>query len=302
MAVILILGLAILATAVARVVHAILRPRAATVGLVTQIGQYGFVGDADPLEDVEDRSLDRVATSVGEYLGKRVSRFSEEDLRIRLVSAGLYSITPARFLGYQTLLSFVLVLFTVFLGGSAGWSIPGFVLGVAIAAAFGWLAPLAFVFVRTRQRRDEIEYELPELIDFLIVAIEAGLSLSGALRIAGSQMHGVLGEEMRLALQEHNMGLSTSQTLENLSVRANTDGMRMFARSIVQGEALGISIGQVMRNLALEMRKRRKAAAEERAQKAPIKMVFPLVLLIFPAMFAVLVVPAMINIIRTLPG
>lgn len=97
------------------------------------------------------------------------------------------------------------------------------------------------------------------------------------------------------------MGLSTSQTLENLLVRADTDGMRMFVRSIIQGEALGISIGQVMRNLALEMRKRRKAAAEERAQKAPIKMVFPLVLLIFPAMFAVLILPALINISNLLP-
>ena len=97
------------------------------------------------------------------------------------------------------------------------------------------------------------------------------------------------------------MGLSTSQTLENLLVRADTEGMRMFVRSIIQGETLGISIGQVMRNLSLEMRKRRKAAAEERAQKAPIKMVFPLVLLIFPAMFAILIMPALINISRLLP-
>ena len=97
------------------------------------------------------------------------------------------------------------------------------------------------------------------------------------------------------------MGLSTSQTLENLFVRADTEGMRMFVRSIIQGETLGISIGQVMRNLSLEMRKRRKSAAEERAQKAPIKMVFPLVLLIFPAMFAILILPALINISRLLP-
>jgi tight adherence protein C len=76
--------------------------------------------------------------------------------------------------------------------------------------------------------------------------------------------------------------------------------MRMFIRSIVQGETLGISIGQIMRNLAVEMRKRRKAAAEERAQKAPIKMVFPLILLIFPAMLVVLVLPALINIFRVL--
>jgi tight adherence protein C len=300
-AIIFILGLVTLGVAVALVVHAILRPRAATVGMVTQIGQYGFAGDVQPMDDMETRGLDRMATSIGEYLGKRLSWFREEDMRVRLVSAGLYSVTPARFIGYQALLALALTLMVVFLGGSAGWSIPGFVIGVLAAAAVGWFAPLLYLMIQTRKRREEIDYELPELIDFLIVAIEAGVSLSGALRISANQLRGALGEEMRLALQEHNMGLSTSQTLENLLVRADTDGMRMFVRSIIQGEALGISIGQVMRNLALEMRKRRKAAAEERAQKAPIKMVFPLVLLIFPAMFAVLILPALINITRLLP-
>jgi tight adherence protein C len=282
-------------------VHAILRPRAATVGMVNQIGQYGFAGDVPAVDDMEDGGLDRMATSVGEYLGKRLSWFREEDMRVRLVSAGLYSVTPARFIGYQALLALALTLMTVFLGGAVGWSIPAIVVGFLVAAAVGWFAPLLYLLLQTRKRRDQIDYELPELIDFLIVAIEAGVSLSGALRISANQLRGPLGEEMRLALQEHNMGLSTSQTLENLLVRADTEGMRMFVRSIIQGEALGISIGQVMRNLALEMRKRRKAAAEERAQKAPIKMVFPLVLLIFPAMFAVLVLPALINIGRLLP-
>ena len=74
----------------------------------------------------------------------------------------------------------------------------------------------------------------------------------------------------------------------------------MFVRSIIQGETLGVSMGQIMRNLALEMRKRRKAAAEERAQKAPVKMLFPLIFLIFPAMFVVLLLPAMITIVKTL--
>jgi tight adherence protein C len=126
-----------------------------------------------------------------------------------------------------------------------------------------------------------------------VVSIEAGVSLSGAMRIAARQIPGPLGEELRLTMQEHNLGLSTTESLENFGVRADTPGTRMFVRSIIQGETLGVSIGQIMRNLADEMRKRRKAAAEERARKAPIKMVFPLVLLIFPAMFVVLLLPAL---------
>jgi tight adherence protein C len=300
-AIIFVLGLVVLATSIALVVHAIMRPRAATVGMVTQIGQYGFAGEVDPLDEEEARSLDRVATSIGSFLGKRLSWIREEDVRVRLVSAGWYSVTPARFLGYQTILALIFGLLTMWMGLSSHWSVLGLLVGVVLASALGWILPLAILHVQTRKRREAIEYELPELIDFLIVSIEAGVSLSGALRLSANQLRGPLGEEMRLALQEHNMGLSSSQTLENLGVRTDTAGMRMFVRAIIQGEALGISIGQVMRNLALEMRKRRKAAAEERAQKAPIKMVFPLVLLIFPAMFAVLVLPALINIGRLLP-
>ena len=96
------------------------------------------------------------------------------------------------------------------------------------------------------------------------------------------------------------MGLSSTEALKNLLGRADTPGIRSFVRSVTQGETLGVSIGQIMRNLAGEMRKRRKAAAEEKAQKAPIKMLFPLIFLIFPAMFVVLLIPAFINFFRAI--
>ena len=87
------------------------------------------------------------------------------------------------------------------------------------------------------------------------------------------------------------MGLSTIEGLRNMLVRCDTPSMRSFIRAVLQGEALGVSIGEIMRNLALEMRKRRRQGAEERAQKAPVKMLFPLIFLIFPAMFVVLLGP-----------
>ena len=294
MTIVLILGLVLLATAVAMVVHALARPRSVSTGLVNQIGHYGFTGDVALPEEEDQRGIDRMAAAIGEFLGKRLSWFQEEDLRVRLVSAGMYGVAPVRFLGYQFLTALGLLLLWIWLGGLMGYSAVALIIGAFLFAALGWFAPVGWVWLQTRKRRDSIEYELPELIDLLVVAIEAGVSLPAAIRLAASQVRGPLGEELRLALQENTMGLSTTQTLENLGVRADTPGMRMFVRSIAQGETLGISIGQVMRNLSLEMRKRRKAAAEERAQKAPIKMVFPLVLLIFPAMFAVLVLPALL--------
>lgn len=88
------------------------------------------------------------------------------------------------------------------------------------------------------------------------------------------------------------MGLAITEALQNMLARAETPAMRSFVRSIIQGETLGVSIGEIMRNLAVEMRKRRRAGAEERAQKAPIKILFPLIFLIFPSMFVILLGPA----------
>ena len=94
------------------------------------------------------------------------------------------------------------------------------------------------------------------------------------------------------------MGLSTEEALRNMLARCDTPSMRSFVRSMMQGETLGVSIGQIMRNLALEMRSAAPGGAEERAQKAPIKMLFPLIFLIFPAMFLVLLAPAMIEFLK----
>ena len=89
------------------------------------------------------------------------------------------------------------------------------------------------------------------------------------------------------------MGMSTNQALSNILERSDTPSMRSFVRGIVQAETLGISIGQMMRNLALEMRTRRRQTAQERVQKAPLKMLFPLIFMIFPAMLVVLLYPAL---------
>jgi tight adherence protein C len=110
--------------------------------------------------------------------------------------------------------------------------------------------------------------------------------------VASERLHGPLGDELRLTLQEQSMGLSTQESLRHLLARCDTPFMRSFVRSILQGETLGVSIGQIMRDLAVDIRKRRKQAAEEQAHKAPIKILFPLIFLIFPGMFLILLGPA----------
>ncbi len=175
-------------------------------------------------------------------------------------------------------------------------------LGIPCAAVAGWVAPMTIVRRRARRRSDAIDYDLPNLIDLLVVTVEAGLGFNASLQLAGERLKGPLGDELRLTLQEQSMGLSTNEALRNLLARCDTPLMRSFVRSVLQGETLGVSIGQIMRELATEMRKRRRQAAEERAQKAPIKLLFPLVFLIFPAMFVILLGPAIFAFLKAIGG
>jgi tight adherence protein C len=246
------------------------------------------------------RLLDELAGALGDWISRHTSRFREPEVKRRLLAAGLYLTSPGKYFGYRIMLTVGLPL--VWLGFVA-LTTPSAVLavfGFFVALATGWFGPSAYLNWKTRTRYDSIDRELPELIDILVVTIEAGVAFTGALRVASAHVTGPLGQELRLTLQEQAMGLATTEALKNTLVRADTPGMRIFVRAIVQGETLGVSIGQVMRNLAVDMRKRRRQAAEERAQRAPIKMLFPLVLLIFPAMFVVLLAPALIDIARTL--
>ena len=161
-----------------------------------------------------------------------------------------------------------------------------------LAAAAGWVVPMTLVRRRAERRLEQVESDLPELIDLLVVTVEAGLALNRSLQVASERFHGPLRDELRLTLQEQRMGLSTNVALTNMLERCETPSMRSFVRSIIQGENLGVSMGTIMRNLAIETRKRRRQHAEERAHKAPVKMLFPLVLLMFPSMFIVLLYPA----------
>ena len=174
-------------------------------------------------------------------------------------------------------------------------------IGLAVGAGVvGWTLPMYYVNRRKRLRFEAMDRQMPDMIDLLVVTIEAGLGILASMRVAAESLTDPLGQELRLTLQEQRMGLSVNEAIESLGRRADCPNMRIFVRSLTQGERLGVSIGTTMRNLAHEMRKRRRAMVEEAAQKIPIKMLFPLAFLIFPAMFIVLLVPAFIRIFEVL--
>lgn len=301
MVALVVIGLVLVGIAVAVVGRAVMLPRQRMVANVAGIEQYGFTAPATP-EDLQNRAaLAELATFVGEKLGNRLGGlFREAGLRQALVSAGMYSISARMLFGYQVIGAVGVTALWIWLAIVGNMGVATIVLGGLVALAFGWLLPVTYVRRVARERLSAIDYAIPELIDLLVVSVEAGMGFAGALRISGERMGGPLGAELRLANHEQQMGLPITDALENMLARCPTDTMRSFVRAVVEGQRLGVSIGQIMRGLAVEMRKRRRQLAEERAHKAPVKILFPLVFMIFPAMFVVLLGPAMFQIIDQL--
>jgi len=301
---VLVIGLILLAAAVYMIVRAAIGPEVSTgttSATIQQIGAYGFSGsDAASGEPSDKRRLSGLASSIGNRLRHTRLSKNEVETRAMLVSAGMYGTTPDRYLGSRVISSVSIGILLVWLLGISGMSVVWVVVLTVFGVAIGWMLPAVVVRRKVRLRYERIENELPDLIDLLVVTIEAGLSFPAAMRLASDRVQGPLGQELRLTLQEQNMGLTTDEALRNLYARAETPGIGIFTRSIIQGQALGVSMGHIMRTIAEEMRKRRKAAAEERAQKAPIKMLFPLVFLIFPTMFVIILLPAIIAIAKGL--
>jgi tight adherence protein C len=277
--------------------------RAPGTGTLDQIGTYGYVAEAAGGSEVDApgrRPLDSLAGRLGDIVARRIGRFSETEVRQKLIQAGMYGTTPRKLLGYQVMLSIFLSIFALWLAAAMGANAVIVVLAAVAAGVFGWFGPMAFVDRKTRQRFQKIDRQMPDMIDLLVVTIEAGLGILASMRVASEGLPDPLGQELRLTLQEQRMGLSVFEAIESLGRRADAPNMRIFVRALIQGEKLGVSIGTTMRNVATEMRKRRKAAAEEKAQKMPIKLLFPLVFLIFPAIMIVLLVPALIHIAEIL--
>jgi tight adherence protein C len=283
------------------VLRAVALPRMKAAERIRALEMYGF-GAPQPSTAVtqEGPAFAGLAAGLGNLLSQRFRGVRPEELRREILAAGLYRLTPAALLGYRLL---GLVLFALLALAAASGASPGLALvTVVVSATIGWLAPLLIVRRRARTRLESIERELPDLIDLLVVTIEAGAGLAASLQLATQKMHGPLASELRLTLQEQRMGRSLAEALQGMLGRADTPGMRSFVRSVTQGESLGVSIGRIMRNLADEMRKRRRTSAEEQAQKAPVKMLFPLVFLILPCLGIVILGPAIFRISDTLGG
>lgn len=296
-----ILALLLFGVTVALLAWATVLPRARALHRLGQISAYGG-GIADTSQDAAPQSSSAIVDGLAHRIGRLVARAvgaREEGGRKKLMAAGLYRLGPNALVGYRAIAALLLPILVI-AGAPAGWTTPVRIVVAALGCCAGWAIPLVLLQRRARRRLEEIDYALPGMIDVLVVTVEAGLSFSGSMQIAAEKLSGPLGDELRLMQQEQRMGLGTIEALKNMAERVDTRGMRTFVRAVVQGEQLGVSIGQIMRSLAVDMRQLRRAMAEERAHKAPVKMLFPLVFLIFPALFILLLGPAVLDLVEAL--
>jgi len=191
-------------------------------------------------------------------------------------------------------------------GGTALWLLAGLInfstaqciLFAAAGIPIGWLLPDIVLKSRAQRRKDEVEKNLPDVLDLLTVSVEAGLGFDGALAKVVEKFNGVLADEFHQVLQEAQMGKPRREALRDMANRVAVDDLSNFVGSVILADKLGISIGNVLRLQSGQMRQKRRQRAEEKAMKAPVKMLLPMVLFIFPAIFIVLLGPAVINIIK----
>ena len=278
------------------------QPRTRALARVRDIQAYGFQPEsiANGRAPTERRSslLMILGSRVGVLLDRGWIHRYEGWMRARLISAGMYDIAARTLVGLQFVAGALFGL--LFAVAAPAPNLPANVMLTISAAAVVWATPLVYVHGRAARRLDQIERQVPDLIDMLVVTLEAGLGFGASMDVASTRVRAPLGDEIRLTMQEHSMGLGMSEALINTLGRVDTPNMSAFVRSVVQGNALGVSMGVVMRNLAADMRVRRRQLAEERAHKAPVKMLFPLIFLMFPALGVVILGPALFEITEQL--
>jgi tight adherence protein C len=226
-------------------------------------------------------------------------RTNIDAIGVRLLAAGLAQrISPSSFLAIKGGTMVGAVLLGLLL--AALISFASAIILVPVLGAIGFVGPDFVLSSRISKRRELVRSALPDALDLLAVSVEAGLGFDGAVTKLTEHMDGPLVEEFGLMLSEIRMGESRQTALKSMATRVGAPELSAFVRAVVQADQLGISLGRILRVQAADTRLRRQAAAEEKAMKAPIKMLFPTVLFIFPAMFVVLLGPALMNIMRVL--
>ena len=259
--------------------------------------------EVETRRSVNDRLVGPLTAKVAGVTQRLLPRTDPNLIANRLMAAGLArSMSPQMYLALKGgLVGLSVLLGIVVLASGAVPPAIGLLFALG-GSAIGSIAPDFFINSKIRGRRELMQMELPNVLDLLCVSVEAGLGFDAAVAKLSERMVGPLVDEFGLVLHEMRIGESRSEALKNLSDRVDVREVSQFCRAIIQADQLGIALSRILRVQSHDMRVRRQLAAEEKAMKAPVKMLFPTVLFVFPSMFVVALGPAALNLMQTFSG
>ncbi len=264
--------------------------------------------DEDPDDKAfrKNEALAAVLEKATQPLGETVSgdEKSMGQLREKLVNAGFRrESAPVVFKGLQKILTGPGLLIGGVFGMLADGLSQGLVLKAAAGIVIGFIIPKLILEQLVKRRKEKIFLGMPDALDLMVVCVEAGLGMDQALRKVSDEMlksHLEIGEEFSIANQQLQFGKSRSEVLQALGFRSGVDDLKQLTAILIQADRFGSSIAAALRVQSDSMRIKRRQIAEEKAAKTAVKMIFPLVLFIFPGIFVVLVGPAGISMYRNL--
>jgi len=237
--------------------------------------------------------------SVGEALGNLTPREIRQNVEKKLVYSGNpWNLTFNSFMGLVVVSGTLLVILALIVLSLLPLDSQRFVILLVLIGFIGFYMPVGIINTQAQVRQKNIQRSLPDMLDLLLVSVEAGLGFDMALKRVSEKMPGPLSKELGRALEEMRRGKSREEALRGIVHRSGVADLSSFITSVIQAEQLGANIANTLRIQAGSMRQKRRQRAEETAMKAPIKMLFPLVFFIFPTLFVVILGPAMISIIR----
>ena len=261
------------------------------------------------IADVRDQEMlapmsERVVAPLLEGLSGVARRFTPEGYGEKVAKKLVHAGNPPNLnvdkVLVMKLLGLVSVILWIPLMLMIGFSGTLLFVGVVVAWGCAFIYPDVLLNRKVEDRQKEIQRKLPDILDLLVISVEAGLGFEQALDRTCTAVPGALSDEFRRMLHEIRIGSTRADALRAMAERSDVPELRGFILAMLQADTFGVSISRLLRSQADEMRIKRRLMAQEKAQKAPVKMLFPLVFCIFPSIFVVILGPAMINISRAL--
>lgn len=256
----------------------------------------------DPEEDnvlsqpFNDRVIKPTYQKFVSLIGKATPKQINESVARTISHAGRYNnMTVNRLIAIQFMVAIILPSILYLIGNFTG-NRPSLLILIVIGI-LGFMIPLYSIRSKARARQVKIRKSLPDMLDLLYVSVEAGLGFDMALKRTIEKMPGPLAEEFNRGLDEINKGRKREEALRAVVQRTGVDDLSTFISAVIQSEQLGSNIANMLRIQSSSMRQKRRQRAEEAAMKVPIKMLFPLVFFMFPALFIVILGPAVIRIV-----